>query len=283
MTSPRTWSKAALEELLEAALGGEGYRVEIASAEECRVVLADGVLRVRPRDDERPALARTATLDVSYRLEEQPPGAEAPVERGEQLAAALRAVEGDAPSPFVAPRPAKAGAAFAPEPPLARTLAILAVAAAAVTATFAYLVDDPAAIPPRAWAPAAGVVYAAVCWIVGDVFVFSRFGAYAKTGAREEGATLFVEADGAEASIADFDRIDGVPPGALRSARAVTSLTWEVEEAERWIATHPPAGGDAPAGPVRLVVGFDRWFARADGTFEHTREVVAEGSAWRRR
>lgn len=132
------------------------------------------------------------------------------------------------------------------------------------------------------WAAAAlfGAAYFVLSWFLGDVFPFSLYSAYAKTGRREEGAVLFVTADGVPAALDDYVDIAGIRPHSLHECRANTSLKWQVHEAVRYLENHA-ASAEREAGPVRLVIGYHKVFAREAG-LEVEDVLAGEGTAWPR-
>jgi len=142
------------------------------------------------------------------------------------------------------------------------------------------VLDALAQAPPWLAAALFGACYFGLSWFLGDVFPFSHYSAYAKTGRREEGAVLFVTADGEPAALDDYVDIAGIRPRSLHECRANTSMKWQVHEAVRYLENQSAAPDRAP-GPVRLVVGYHKVFARDSG-LEVEDVVAGSGTAWPR-
>jgi hypothetical protein len=129
------------------------------------------------------------------------------------------------------------------------------------------------------WAPLAAVAYFLLSLLIGDRFPFSAYKMYASTAQRTEGAVIVCFADGALASVDDYERFAGIDPAAIYPRGLACSLEWQVNEHRRWIERHVAPTG-APDGPVRIDIGYRLLAVDAAGRVSERIRVVARGTAW---
>ena len=126
-------------------------------------------------------------------------------------------------------------------------------------------------------APAVFCLYLAGCFLFGNRFPFSKFELYAEAANRDAGAVPVFFADGHEAKIWEYTGFQGLDPSGFLPADIPTSLTWMVEEAQRWVQEHASA---EEAGPVKVAFGFRVLRIGADNLIEEEVRILQEGSAW---
>lgn len=116
------------------------------------------------------------------------------------------------------------------------------------------------------------VVYMAISFAVGSVFVFSKYSMYADLTTRREGAVLYVRAGERFVEPDDLAAVFGLDVPALDPRRVPCSQQWVVYEAQRWFEQH--AVPTAPEAGLPIEVGYRMLRVQDGAILEELRPVT---------
>ncbi|MEZ4442086.1 MAG: hypothetical protein R3B72_23535 [Polyangiaceae bacterium] len=139
-------------------------------------------------------------------------------------------------------------------------------------------------IPLAWWGPLAAVLYGVICLAVENVFPFSRYALYARSGVRTKGAVPTFWAEGEPALIADYEEFHGIDPETIYPQHddLQCSLEWPVREAQDWLRRHRLPEPPEDAARVEVRYGFRVLEVNDAGDLTESIIITATGTARRR-
>lgn len=133
---------------------------------------------------------------------------------------------------------------------------------------------------PSPWAPLTFVVWVGVSLWWRDGVPFLKFPAFQFPSADGVTAVLLFRADGADATVTDFEGFSGIGPGDIDTAHhgVPCSVEHRLYEAQRWIADHPQTE-ERPDKIVVIEVGLRMVSVDEEGRLRQVDRVDAVGAA----